>query len=360
VSLLAANTSPSAFWYLTRGSGVVALLLLTASICLGIATTMRWRTNRMPRFAVAGVHRTVTLVAIVFVAIHVATTVVDGFAPIGWKDAVVPFLSPYRPLWLGLGAVAFDLLLALVITSLLRARIGYRLWRGTHWLAYASWPVALVHSLGTGSDARAPWLQLVALGSVLAVALVLAARLAGGPGIADRRLAAGAAAAAVLLGIGVWYHGGPGAAGWAARAGTPSALLAHPGSVAPRVAATSLVSLPPRFRSRFSGTLIATRTGDERVDIRIDGTLADGARGKLRLVLEGFPLDEGGVSMTGSGVALGLAGSPSVYEGSIVGLDGTRISARVTAGTKRLDLQIALRVNPDQTRVTGTVDGAFA
>src|SRR5581483_4150523 len=140
VSLLAANTSPSAFWYLTRGSGVVALLLLTASICLGIATTMRWRTNRMPRFAVAGVHRTVTLVAIVFVAIHVATTVVDGFAPIGWKDAVVPFLSPYRPLWLGLGAVAFDLLLALVITSLLRARIGYRLWRGTHWLAYASWP----------------------------------------------------------------------------------------------------------------------------------------------------------------------------------------------------------------------------
>ena len=169
----------------------------------------------LPRFAVAGVHRSVTLIATVFVALHVATTVLDGFAPIGWTDAVIPFVSSYRPVWLGLGAVAFDLLLALVITSLLRARIGYRLWRATHWLAYVSWPVALLHSLGTGSDARVGWLQAIALGSVLAVALTLAARLAVGPGAAGRRLAAGAALVAVLLGIGIWYRGGPGAQGWA-------------------------------------------------------------------------------------------------------------------------------------------------
>jgi len=360
MTALLATASPSTFWYLTRGSGVVALLLLTASICLGIATTMRWRTTGLPRFAVAGLHPTVTLTAIVFVAVHVATTVLDGFAPIGWKDAVVPFLSPYRPIWLGLGAVAFDLLLALVITSLLRARIGYRLWRATHWLAYASWPVALVHSLGTGSDARLGWLQLVAVGCTLSVALALAARLAAGPGVRGRRLAGAAATAAALLAVGIWYRGGPGAHGWASRAGTPTALLAHSVSPPRAAARATLVSLPRSFTSQFAGRLTATQAGAERVDIRIDGTLRKSVNGRLRLVLQGVPLERGGVSMTASGVAFAVAGSPSVYEGRIVGLDGSRISARVSDGSKAIDLQIALQLQPGQTRVTGVVTGAAA
>jgi hypothetical protein len=357
LSTLLAGSSPSALWYLTRGSGVVALLLLTASICLGIATTMRWRTGGMPRFAVAGLHRSLTLIAVVFVALHVATTVLDGFAPIGWKDALVPFLSPYRPIWLGLGAVAFDLLLALVITSLLRARLGYRLWRATHWLAYASWPVALMHSLGTGSDARAGWLQELALACTLAVALMLAARFALGSGSADRRLAAAAASIGVLLAIGIWYRGGPAAHGWAARAGTPTSLLARSKPAPTTRASGSLVSLPQAFRARFSGSITASRSGDETVDVRIDGALRDGARGRLRLVLEGFPLDGGGVSMTASGVAFAAVGTP-LYEGKIVALDGTRISARVSAGSKTLALQIALRLVQGRSQVTGVVTGA--
>jgi hypothetical protein len=357
---LVAAASPSALWYVTRGSGVVALLLLTASICLGIATTMRWRTSRLPRFAVAGIHRSVTLIAIVFVALHVATTVLDGFAPIGWTDAVVPFVSPYRPIWLGLGAVAFDLLLALVITSLLRARIGYRVWRATHWLAYASWPVALLHSLGTGSDARFGWLQAVAVGSVLAVALTLAARLAAGTGAPGRRLAGGVAGIAVLLGIGLWYRGGPGTHGWASRAGTPTALLASAGSPPPATTRPALVSLPRTFRSNFVGQLTEARSGDQTVDIRIDGTLSSGVAGSLRLVLEGVPIQNGGVSMSSSGVAFAAAGSPSVYQGRIVGLDGSRISARVSAGSQTIDLRIGLQLQPGQSRVTGFVQGAVA
>jgi DMSO/TMAO reductase YedYZ heme-binding membrane subunit len=335
-------------------------VLLTASICLGIATTLRWRSTGLPRFAVAGLHRTVTLIAIVFVGLHVATTVLDGFAPIGWKDAVIPFLSPYRPVWLGLGAVAFDLLLALLVTSLLRARIGYRLWRATHWLAYASWPVALVHSLGTGSDARAGWLQAIAFACTLAVALTLSARISTGPGRSGRRLGSAVAALVVLFAIGIWYRGGPGAHGWAGRAGTPTALLSHPKTGAAAVATTSLVSLPARFQSRFTGTVTASQSGDEGVDIRIDGTLRDGVKGRLRLVLEGVPLEEGGVRMTASGVALGLAGSPSVYEGRITGLEGSRISARVATGTKTIDLQIALQLQQGRTRVSGVVSGAAA
>ena len=148
-------------WYATRGTGVVSLILLTAIVCLGVAGVRRLGSRQWPRHLVAGLHRNLTLVALVFLALHIATTVLDGFAPIALQDAVVPFGSAYRPVWLGLGAVAFDLLLALTITSLLRGRFGFRTWRLFHWLAYAAWPIALVHALGTGSDGRVGWMQVL-------------------------------------------------------------------------------------------------------------------------------------------------------------------------------------------------------
>ncbi len=357
MSALAAVTAPSTFWYLTRGSGIVALLLLTASLCLGIGTTLRWGSVRLPRFAVAGLHRSLTLLALVFVAVHVATTVLDKFAPIGWKDAFLPFASPYRPLWLGLGTVAFDLLLALVLTSLLRARLGYRLWRATHWFAYASWPLALVHSLGTGSDARVGWMQALALGSMLAVGATLALRLAQSAALPARRLGAAATAAALMLGIGLWYQSGPGARGWAARAGTPASLLAHTAPVSSSV--RSPLALTNGFHARLVGRLSeSSADANGLVAVRIDSTLVGTVRGTLRLVLQGIPADDGGVSMTANGVAFALAGSPNLYEGEIVGLQGSQIAARVTTpGGSGLQLQIALKIEPGQARVTGVVDG---
>jgi methionine sulfoxide reductase heme-binding subunit len=171
VSLLLAASGPSPYWYLTRGTGVVALLLLTAGVLLGVLTSTRWGTPRWPRFVVSGLHRNVTLLALAFVVVHVITTIVDGYAPIGLRDAVLPFFSSYRPVWLGLGAVAFDLLLALIATSLLRARIGQRVWKLVHWLAYGAWPIALVHAFGTGSDAGSGWFDLLAVGSAATVVL---------------------------------------------------------------------------------------------------------------------------------------------------------------------------------------------
>src|SRR5581483_4638934 len=149
-----ATSHSRALWYLTRGSGLIALVLLTASVVLGVREVKRWATERWPRFMTAALHKNVSLLSVVFLGVHIATTVVDGFAPIGWLDAVVPFRSPYRPLWLGLGALSVDLLLALVVTSLLRARIGYRTWKAVHWAAYACWPVAVLHGMGTGTDTR--------------------------------------------------------------------------------------------------------------------------------------------------------------------------------------------------------------
>ena len=226
--LRSAAIGPTAYWYLTRATGIVALLLLTLVVVLGVigvsgsASSSRW-----PRFAVSALHRDASLLVIVVLVIHILTTVLDSFAPINLIDAVVPFVSAYRPLWLGLGAVAFDLLIALTVTSLMRRRLGYGTWRAIHWLAYVSWPVAVLHGLGTGSDSR----QTLGAGAHLPVR---AGRLGGRdrPGRAIRCVSGRAAVAAIVtaifttLAIAVFTLLGPLAPGWAKRAGTPEHLLA--------------------------------------------------------------------------------------------------------------------------------------
>ena len=213
-------SSGSAFWYLTRGSGVVALLLLTATTVIGVLTAGGWRSEQWPRFAIAAVHRNVTLVALAFIGIHVGTTIADGYTPIAVKDVFVPFVSQYRPIWLGLGALTLDLLLAIAISSAFRKHIGYRAWRLLHWTAYATWPLALAHGLGTGSDARRGWMSLLALACLALVALAVAGRLLQSRTPALQVLAGGATLALAIVLV-AWYAGGPGKTGWAARAGTP-------------------------------------------------------------------------------------------------------------------------------------------
>ncbi|MBV8982507.1 MAG: ferric reductase-like transmembrane domain-containing protein [Acidimicrobiia bacterium] len=156
-----AVVAPKALWYLTRATGAVTLLLLSAAVVLGVLTSVQWASPTWPKFVVAWLHRNVSLVVLVFLAVHVATAVIDGFVPLRWIDAIIPFSAGYRPLWVGLGAVALDLLLAIVVTSLIRVRLGYRSWRLVHWTAYACWPIAAVHSVGTGSDAWRVWMLVV-------------------------------------------------------------------------------------------------------------------------------------------------------------------------------------------------------
>ncbi|MDQ6796535.1 MAG: ferric reductase-like transmembrane domain-containing protein [Actinomycetota bacterium] len=184
--------APKAMWYVTRGSGTVSLLLLTTSVVLGVSTVVRWATVRWPRLVVEGLHRNVSLLAVAFLGAHIATAVIDGFVPIRWLDVVVPFGSAYQPLWLGFGALAFDLLIAVILTSLLRVRFGQHSWRAVHWLVYACWPIAVVHGLGIGSDGGQPWMMSVDLAAIAGVAGAIAWRLSAGPtspgvgmGIAD-------------------------------------------------------------------------------------------------------------------------------------------------------------------------------
>jgi sulfoxide reductase heme-binding subunit YedZ len=168
----------NADWYVIRSSGVVALVLLTGVLVLGVASSNRWRLGRQPRFVTAALHGSLSLLAVVFVAIHVLTTLLDRYAGVSPLAVVVPFARAANGFWIGVGAVSFDLILALVITSLARVRLGYRGWRLTHWLAYLCWPLAFAHGLGMGSDASTLWLRAVALACLVAVAASVATRFA--------------------------------------------------------------------------------------------------------------------------------------------------------------------------------------
>lgn len=162
-----------ALWYASRATGLVSLLMLTATMVLGLLGAGRFNTSRWPRFVLATVHRNISLLIVVFLAIHISTAVIDPYAGIGWLDTVLPFVSVYHPLSLGLGAVAFDLVLALIVTSLLRTRITLRTWRALHLTAYACWPVALLHGLAIGgADTHRLW--VLALDGVCVLVVVVA------------------------------------------------------------------------------------------------------------------------------------------------------------------------------------------
>jgi methionine sulfoxide reductase heme-binding subunit len=179
-------TSGTALWYASRATGIVCLVLLTAVLVLGIMVNRQGRLPGLPRFAVTGLHRNLSLLAVGFLAVHVVTAIADPFVTIGLAAVVVPLASPYRSLWIGLGAVSLDLMLALIVTSLARARISRRLWRGVHWLAYASWPAALAHSIGSSSDLQRGPLLALASGCTLAVAGAVGWRAAGAARAAPR------------------------------------------------------------------------------------------------------------------------------------------------------------------------------
>ena len=163
-----------ALWFASRATGLVSLLLLTATIVLGIATTGRAAGSRWPRFAVANLHRNLSLLVVAFLGVHITTAIIDPYAGIRWADALLPFVSSYQPFWLGLGAVALDLLIAVLVTSLARSHLPWRAWRAIHWAGYAMFPVAVAHGLGTGgADSRQLWVLGCVGSCLLAVAAAI-------------------------------------------------------------------------------------------------------------------------------------------------------------------------------------------
>ena len=371
MSGILAVAGPSAYWYLTRATGAVALVLLTISIVLGILGSVRFTAGpRWPRFAIDSLHRDVSLLVIVLLVAHIVTSVLDTFAPIKLIDAVIPFSSAYRPLWVGFGALSFDLLIALVITSLARRRLGYSTWRAIHWLAYASWPVAVLHGVGTGSDTKVWWMLALTAVCVGAVTVAVMVRIAQSD--SEWRTPAFALAAVVPAGMALFTFAGPLQHGWARKAGTPTKLLgktftptaAHvsAGASARRAShhARGAASLTLPFSARITGHVKQTQEpGGAIVDLSL--RLSGGAHGRLRIRLAGAPLGGGGLSMTGSQVDLLANGLPSVLEGRITSLQGQQFVARVadSSGSK-VNLHADLSIDQNSGNVTGRLAASSA
>jgi Ferric reductase like transmembrane component len=373
----AVATATSPLWFATRATGLTALVLLTGTVVLGMLTSVRFASPAWPRFVTVSLHRNLSLLTITFTGLHVLTTVTDPFAAIGPVSAVLPFTSSYRRIWLGFGAVAFDLLLAVLVTSLARTRISPRAWRLVHWAGYACWPVALVHGLGTGTDGAARWVLAVTAVCALAVAAAAAWRLtAGWPAHAGARVAAATAAVAVALALAGWAWTGPLRPGWARRAGTPPALLARSagnsvtatgtpgagsasgssgGKGASGIRSGSDVFPAVPFEARLAGT-VTFAPGPAAADRTVSLALADGSAVRLKVVISG-PSVQGGVEMTASSVSLGPASAPARYSGHVVGLEGTVMQAVVAGAGRQLSLAIDLTSQTAAT-VTGTLTAA--
>jgi Ferric reductase like transmembrane component len=331
------TTSSQAVWYLTRGTGIVSLILLTAVTVLGILNTVRWSPAMTPRFVVQRVHRNLSLVSVVFIVVHIATAVIDGFAPIRWIDAVIPFRSAYRPLWLGLGTLAFDLLIAVAVSSLLRARLGYRAWRAIHWTSYALWGVAVFHGLGIGSDAKQVWMIALTAACVGAVIAAVVWRLTvGWPGWTPARLSMTFGVFAMPLVLVVWFVGGPLRPGWAERAGTPKQLLARtsqPASPAspPSAAPATLRQIVLPSQATGSGTTILHRLEGNRARVVVSLRTQGSPELTVRVVLNGTQISQG-ISMSDGSVVLTPPGGAAPYTGSVTALSGGNIGANLSDG----------------------------
>jgi sulfoxide reductase heme-binding subunit YedZ len=169
--------SSEALWYLARGSGTVSLVLLTVVMVLGVGSRSGRPVFGLPRFGVVSVHRNASLIAVGLLAVHLVSLLLDPYAQLKLVNLVIPFGSAYRPLWVGLGTLAIDLLLVLLLSTWVRRYLGARTWRAVHWVAYAIWPVALLHGLFSGTDGGRSWLLVIAGLCVVAVAAAVVWRL---------------------------------------------------------------------------------------------------------------------------------------------------------------------------------------
>jgi len=165
-------------WYATRSTGVVAFVLLTLTFAFGLAATKRaFASPLWPRFATQELHRNMSLLSLVFLLVHIVTTLADSFVHVGWLSWIVPGVAHYRTFWVSLGTIAFDLIVLLIVTSLLRDRMNARAWRAIHFSAYAVWPLAFLHFLKTGTDAaQARWGLYLAVACLLVIGLAVTAR----------------------------------------------------------------------------------------------------------------------------------------------------------------------------------------
>jgi methionine sulfoxide reductase heme-binding subunit len=168
------------WWLVSRASGLVAVVLVSVSVLLGLAMAARAVPPRRKRSAVA-LHEHLALVALVAIAVHGAALLGDGWLRPGVAGITIPFALSYRPAFTAAGIVAGYLALLLGPSFYLRRRLGARAWRRLHRATPLVWGLALIHTLGAGSDAASLWLRGLVLAPVVPMAYLLVLRVLGGP-----------------------------------------------------------------------------------------------------------------------------------------------------------------------------------
>jgi len=343
-------------WDVARAGGLASYALLTVAVSLGLVLRNRWQTTRWPRMITNELHGYVSLLALVFIAIHVIAVAVDPFTHFGLGAVLVPLATRYRPIWMSLGIVALYLLLAVWVSSKLRSKIGYRTWRSLHVLSFAVYAAATLHGLGTGSDTRTVWgalaygISIALVGSLVAVRLVAPA----GAG-SQRRPVLAASAGAAILACGVWSVTGPLSSTWFARVRStlPRPVQAVRAAAEPKPTRPPSAVVHPPFTAAFAGNLEAEPLDkDGRVTIRIDGALSGVTTDHLEILIRGVPLEDGGVAMEQSRVRMGTA--TPLYQGTITALRGSQLVAALRSSRQTLTLGVRLRIL-DGGRVAGRV-----
>ena len=375
-------------WDTTRAGGFTAYILLTLSVLLGLALSLRWQPRWFPRLISYELHVWITVLSFIFLGVHIFASWIDPFTRFGLDELLIPFVSHYRPLWMALGIVAMYLSLAVTLSLFVRRQIGYTWWLRLHELSFAVWALSTIHGLATGSDTRTIWgIELYIISAILVCGL-LCVRLLQPVAPGGRTHPVWASLVAVSLAIAVvWTALGPLHPGWntianngngsggVAQAAGNSTSVGGDASAAPSStpgAASTGSGAPfsqPFTASAQGGVTSATDSSTGQQVLHLDLTLSGAQQGVLQIQLweRNGESDESGdddhgddrsAVVTDSQVTLGSDVSTSLYRGSVTRLRGGYMVARLTATQSgQPPIQLTINVQEQGDSLSGTVSG---
>jgi hypothetical protein len=342
-------------WDTARAGGFVAYILVTVSIALGLALSLRWYSRSWPRWATTDLHRHITLLALIFTGIHSLAIFLDPFMAFTPAEVLVPLMSHYRPIWTALGIVAAYLLLAIWLSERIQKQVGYAWWRRLHYLTFGIWGLATIHGLTTGTDTRTGWALLIYGGSALLVGWLLTIRLLGRdnePAPHPRIATVTTAAALAAL---IFVIAGPLRPGWNAFANNGKGSGARGAGIS---AAPSGLVVP--FNAQLQGSV--SQSGGSGIGgnqtLQINATLSGGEQGNLQIVLDGQPDGNGSLVVSGGRVTLSPQNGAAACSGSVVSFDGSQMVALCHESSgKQVRLDMSLQ-GDGSGNVSGTVQGS--
>ncbi len=355
-------------WDVARAGGFTAFGLLTLSVAIGLALSLRLQSGNWPRIINSELHNFLTLLALIFTGVHILAVWVNPFTNFGWNAVFIPFASHYRSIWMALGIVAFYIGIAIGLSTWLRPRIGYKLWRSLHSFTLLLFGLVVVHGIATGSDTQTWWSAALYAGSVLLVGTLLWMRLSKPLNAKSHAHPVLALAVVVLVALGtVWTLLGPLQPGWAAsNNGTSSTSTSITPSASSQQPQTT-------FPQTFTGNLVGqyTQSGPDasgNTTMQFNMSISSGPAGSVRVMLQGQSGggDDNRLSITSSQVALVSSAGQQLYTGSVNNIYGDRrmsmvatLSGTGTNSGKQIQVLITLRI-ASSGQVTGTITAGSA